>query len=237
VKVAQCLRLLVEQPDRHFFICTPDGDGLVRLIPRVLGPVASPKNVKVRDAAVMTVGDAREVAKEAWMAPEGTDRWTHFVVRRTESMSAACVGALLLAVEDAAKTRFVFTATHRTREAETLASRATCVELPFLSRREVLGNLQALRLDARAADELDLWDGTLGGTEEAVRHAKDHATIRKAVGVGLEGLEDLHVLAKSPAFDAAMEGTWNQEERDYVARHPCHERRMLATFLALSRKS
>lgn len=237
MRVSQFLRLLREQPGANFFAATPDGDGMVVLVPRALEPVASPRNIHLLDGRALTVDGAREVAREAGMAPKGTDSHQHFVVRRSEELTGPCAGALLLAVEDAARARFVFVASHRTPEVETLASRSTCVELPFLSRRAVLGNLQALRLDARAADEKDLWDGTLGGTAAAVRHAADHEAIRRAVASGPDGLADLHELVDSPAFDAAMEPVLNQEERDYVARAPGPSRRMLAAFLALARRS
>ncbi len=236
MKVSQLLQLLREQPGTHFFVCTPDDEGMVTLVPRALEQVASTRNVRFLDAKALTVGEARQVAWEAAMAPEGTDRQRHFVVRRTEKLSAACVGALLLAVEEAARARFIFISTHRTPETETLASRSTCVELPFLSKKAVLGNLQALRQDAKAADEKNLWDGTLGGTAAAVRHARDHDLIRKAVEAGLAGFRDLYALVDSPAFDAAMEAVWSQAERDFVAEAPGPSRRMLATFLALGRR-
>ena len=235
---AEFLKALREQPRTHFYVVTPDGDGMVRLIPRVLRAVAAVQDVRVRDASALSLTEVRELAREAGMAPIAGGEVTHFVLWRASRLNRAAATALLAAVEESPRGRFVFVSS-RVPEGplRPLASRCSRVSLPFLSKRAVLGNLQALREDARMAADKDLWDGTLGGTLANIREVNVRAQILAALAQGMQGLPDLVAFADSPVFDRVLAEHLTAEERSFLERDSSPERRKLVAFSLLSRRS
>lgn len=235
---AEFLKALREFPRTHFYAVTPDTAGMVRLIPRVLRATSAELDVRILDGASIKVEQARHLAQEAGMAPIAGSTVTHFVIWRAHMLSAPVAMALLYAVEEAARGRFVFVAGRSPREAQrSLASRCVLVPLPFLSRRAVLGNLQALREDARTAAEKDLWDGTLGGTLANIREEQTRRQILNALAQGMQGLSDLVAYAESSVFDRVLAGHLNEEERHFLERDSSPERRKLVAFHLLARRS
>lgn len=229
------LKAVREDPGTNYFVATPDGAGLVILLPRVLAKIAQPEDVRIVDGAVLRADEARSIAQEARMAPIGGSTHTHFVIRRADRLSESATGALLQASEESLRARFIFLG--RSLRPDTLASRSVRVRLPFLSKRAVLGNLQALRMDARAADEAGLWDGTLGGTARNVREGKAREQVRTALQRGVEGLNDVIHLAESPVFDRALAEYLEPAEHAFLQREASAARRGLLAFLVLSRRT
>lgn len=235
---AEFLKALRENPCTHYYVVTPDGDGMVRLIPRVLRAIAAEPDIRVLDSASVKIAKARRLAQEVGMAPVGGGRVTHFVIWRAHTLDAATAAALLYAVEEAARGRFVFVAGRSPRGAHRpLASRCVELTLPFLSKRAVLGNLQALREDARKAAEKDLWDGTLGGTLANIREEAARSRILDAVSHGIQGLADLLACTDSSTFDRVLESHLTEGERHFLERESSPERRALVAFHLLARRS
>lgn len=235
---AEFLKAVRAQPTQHFYVVTPDGAGLDLLLPRILNALASERDVRVMDAPQITVAQARGIAREVRMAPIGGSSRTHFLIRRAHLLPSASASALLLAVEEAQRGRLVFVAGQLTLPAnKVLASRCRIVRLPFLSRAAVLGNLQALHLDARTADEKDLWDGTLGGTLTNIQEGDDRPAILDALHRGLPGLPDLLSHAETPAFDRVLREHMTAQERDFLGDTPTRARRALIAYTMLARRT
>ena len=235
---AEFLKALRENPRTHFYVVTPDGGGMVRLVPRILRAIAAAQDVRIVDGASLTVTLARRLAQEAGMAPVAGGAVTHFVIWRAETLGAAAAAALLYAVEESPRGRFVFVSSQIPQGAlRPLASRCSRVSLPFLSKRAVLGNLQALREDARMAADKDLWDGTLGGTLANIREVNVRAQILAAIAQGMQGLPDLVAFADSPVFDRVLAEHLTAEERSFLERDSSPERRKLVAFSLLSRRT
>lgn len=235
MKHADFLRALVQQSAVNFYVVTSDDEGLAILIPRTLAKMASAGDILVKDAAGLTVSAARTLAHEAGLSPRDGSTRTHIVLRRMERLQPNCVGPLLMAAEESPFARFIFIGGRIPARAATLASRSTVVHLPFLNRRSVMGNLQALGLDAKLADEEGHYDGTLGGTSRNLKQRADRAKILEALGRGLDGYEDLAGLADSPAFERTLEPLLRPEEVAFLRREGSEDRRRLVAFLALTR--
>lgn len=236
MRVQDFIRILGEQPEDHFFAVTPDLEGTLRIVRRSLLAMQPACDVRVHDGSALQVAEAREVASDARRAPLGGSRRASVLVWRAERMPRDAAAMLLAPVEEAGGARFIFLASGEVPDhVEPLASRSVTVRLPFLSRRVVLGNVQALRLDARAADEADLWDGTLGGTLEALRCQATHARVREALGKGAGGYAALAELVGEAGFDAALRPSLLSEERAFLEARPGEDRRRLAAFLVARR--
>lgn len=233
---AEFLKAVRDRPATHFYSVTPDGGGMVLLLPGVLRKIAHERDIQVFDCARLTVTQARALAREAGMAPIGSSDVTHFVGWNTHLLGDTAAGALLLAIEEGKRGRFIFIADRDPGSGlRPLASRCVQIRLPFLAKRVVLGNLQALKHDARTADEKDLWDGTLGGTLANVRVAKEREAILAAVALGLRGLPELLEFSDSPAFDQILAGRLTEEERRFLEHESTPERRRLVAFQLLAR--
>lgn len=217
-----------------YFVVTPDVGGMAMLLPRALRRSLAEEDVRVVPGT-MSVGEARHVSWEAGVAPVGGSEWTCFVVRDAERLHPQAAAALLMAVEESRYGCFVFLARRESGTTATLASRSTKVLLPYLPRKVVLGNLQAMRLDARGADAGGHWDGTLDGTLQNLREEKARSAIRAAVDRGLDGLQDLLHLAESPAFARAISEWATPGEVDYLGRSDSPERRGLVALLVAAR--
>lgn len=223
----------------NYFILAPDQLGLQLLLPRSLGKVAAREDIHFFDAASVTKEKARQIEKESRKAPVGSSDFSYFVLTSLQNLPTDSVGPLLKAVEEAKYAVFLFQAQYIPRAVRTLLSRSILVKLPFLSKKVVLGNMQTLHYDARTADELNLYDGTLSGTIRAVAMKDTLLSIRRDMRLGARGLPSTQVdeVIGSLAFDTAVGPMLSESEFQFLKRDSGPDRRRLAVFLASERAS
>ena len=169
----------------------------------------------------------------------GSSDHSYFIIQSLQNLPTDSVGPLLKAVEEAKYSVFIFQAQTITRAVRTLLSRSILVKLPFMSKKVVLGNMQALHYDARTADELGLYDGTLSGTIRAVSMKDTMMGIRRDLRLGARGLgvtlsDDV---VGSLAFDSAVGPLLKEEEFSYLKRDSSPDRRRLVVMLLADRES
>lgn len=248
MKISDFLKL-VARPERtnHFVVCSDDL-GLDLLLKKALGPIAVAEDIHYFTAADITKEKARQIEVEARYAPRGGSQLNHFYIRGLQKLPADSVGPLLKAVEEARFSRFIFQAQATPKKIHTLMSRSSTSRLPFLSKATVLGNLRIENHDARTADQLDLYDGTIAGTIRALSMKDSMLEIRRETTRGLRGLAALYAPAvlQSLAFPSATEDTFDEREKEFLRRGTSdegagagilHSKRKLALFSALSRKT
>lgn len=231
---------LVESGHRaNYFVVAPDQLGLHLLLPRSLEKVAAKEDIHFYDAAGVTKDKARQLEKESRKAPVGSSEFTYFVITGLQNLPTDSVGPLLKAVEEAKYAVFVFQAQSIPRAVRTILSRSILVNLPFLSKKVVLGNMQALHYDARTADELGLYDGTLAGTIRAVSMKDTLLSIRRDMRLGARGLASTQSdeVIGSLALDAAIAPLLSQREVSYLKRDSNEDRKRMVVFLAAERES
>lgn len=238
MQIKTFLSLLESGHKCNYFVVSSDQIGLHLLIPRSLDKVAAKEDVHFFDAANVTKEKARQIEKEARKAPVGSSDFSYFVIQGLQNLPTDSVGPLLKAVEEAKYSVFIFQAQVIPRTVRTLLSRSILVKLPFMSRKVVLGNMQALHYDAKIADQLGLYDGTLSGTIRAVSMKDTISSIRRDLKMGARGLvstlsEDV---VGSLAFDSAVGPLLLPEEVDYLKRDSSPDRRRLVVFLASDRE-
>lgn len=223
----------------NYFIVAPDLLGLHLLLPRSLAKVAAKEDIHFFDAANVTKEKARQIEKESRKAPVGSSDFSYFVITGLQNLPTDSVGPLLKAVEEAKYAVFLFQAQHIPRAVRTLLSRSILVKLPFLSKKAVLGNMQTLHYDARTADDLGLWDGTLSGTIKAVSMKDTLLSIRRDMRLGARGLPSTQAddVIGSLAFETAVGPLLNPSESAFLKRDSSADRRRLAVFLASERTS
>lgn len=234
----QTFMKLVGAPGRtNYFVVAPDDLGLSLLLTKVLEPIACAEDVHFVEAGGLTKDAARELEKEARLAPRGSSELTHFYIWGSQRLPVDSVGPLLKAVEEAKYARFVFQAQVVSRKLRTLMSRCQVVSLSFLSRKVVLGNLRAMSQDARTVEQQDLYDGTLQGTIKALQMKDSLAAIVRELKRGTRGLTVALApdVIGSSAFPAALGPFLTEGEREFLARSDTPERRKLVLFLAASR--
>lgn len=223
----------------NYFILAPDQLGLQLLLPKSLEKVASKEDIYYYDAATITKEKARQIEKEARKAPVGSSEFSYFVLTGLQNLAPDSVGPLLKAVEEARYSVFFFQSQSIPRWLRTLLSRSILVKLPFLSKKVVLGNMQAMHYDAKTADDLGLYDGTLSGTIRSVAIKDTMISIRRDLRLGVRGLQatqSIDVIG-SLAFDAAIGTMLNTSEAEFLKRDSSPERRRLALFLVSDRES
>lgn len=244
MKIQDFLKM-VAQPERtNIMAICPDELGLGLLLQGALNAQAVPEDVQFFDAEGITKEKARQIEAEARLAPRGGSRLNHFFVYSLQRLPADSAGPLLKAVEEARYSRFIFQAQSTPRKIRTLMSRSSVVRLPFLSRRVVLGNMKALNHDAKTADQMNLYDGTLGGTIKALASKDTTAEIQREIRRGLRGLTVLFnpEVLNSLAFDTATHNFLTDRERRYLDRARNGEkqryvpRQKLVLYLALQRQ-
>jgi hypothetical protein len=228
------LRLISAPGRTNFLVVCSDDLGLNLLLQSALAPIARPEDLHFFDAEGITKEKARQIEDEARLAPRSGSPLAHFFIYSLHRLSTDSVGPLLKAVEEARYSRFIFQA----------LSRSAVVRLPFLTKQVVLGNMKAMNHDARTADQLNLYDGTLSGTIRALSMKDSMLEFRRYAQMGMNGLTALfHVdVLNSLAFDPAMEQVLSQEEKAYTRRlqlssdsELLHARKRIALYHALGR--
>lgn len=233
------LTLLEKGRKVNYFVQCPDSLGLNLLLPKTLAKVAAPDDMHFYEASGVTKEKARQIEKESRKAPVGASDYTYFIISGLQSLPPDSVGPLLKAVEEAKYSIFIFQAQTIPRAVRTLLSRSMLMKLPFMSKRQVLGNMHALHYDARTADEMGLYDGTLQGTIKAVSIKDAMMAIRRDLRLGARGHPSLQAddTINSLAFDAAVEPYLSDKERNFLRKDSSPERRRLVMFLMTERES
>lgn len=223
----------------NYFVVCPDNLGLNLLLPKALYKIAAKDDVVFVDATSLTKDKARQLEKEARKAPVGLSNFTFFFVAGLQNLPVDSVGPLLKVVEEAKYSCFIFQAQFIPKRVSTLLSRSMLVKLPFMSRRQVLGNLQALHYDAKLADELKLYDGTLNGTIKALATKDTVASIQREMKRGSRGYVSLYGqdMVGSLAFRSAVDGLLDETETSFLKRDDNEERRRLVVLRHLLRNS
>jgi len=210
---------LVGRPGRENYLAVcPDDMGLGLLLQGALAPVAVPEDIQFHSAESITKEKARQIEVDARFAPRGGSALNHFFIYSLQSLPTDSVGPLLKSVEEAKYSRFIFQAQSVPRAIKTLMSRSNVCRLPFLSRKMVLGNMKALNHDARTADQLNLYDGTLAGTIRALSAKDTIAEIQRELKRGPRGLTALFNpdILNSVAFEQATQDLLTDKERAFL---------------------
>lgn len=241
MKVPEFKRL-VSQPGRlNYFVICPDNLGLGLFLDESLKVLAQPADIHHYNAEDITKDRARLIEKEARSAPRAGSELQHIYIYHLQKLASDSVGPLLKAVEEATYARFIFQAQSTPQKIHTLRSRASVIKLAFLSKPEALGYIQkVLKLDARAADELGLYDGTIQGTQTALAMKNAVTQIRRDFAQGLRGAASLfnpEQLKSYAALEVATYDFLTPEERTYLGkmRLASNSRKTLAFYLAMSR--
>lgn len=237
MKTSQFLKL-VQQPGRTNLAAISSSNlGLTTLVPQALQKIAAQPDIYVYNAAGLTKEKVRQIGKESMLAPCGSSDLTHFLIYDLQFIAAQSVGPLLKAVEEAKYGRFIFQAQQHTKRISTLLSRASVVRLPFLSEKVVLGNMKEMRLDAQAAHKMKLYDGTLGGTIEALGMRDMLMEVRREMKLGVRGLVTLLTdeYMNSLVFDKAIYDKVSKGERSYLGRQNDLTRKKLILYLITQR--
>lgn len=231
---------LVKAPERvNYFIIAPDNLGLTIILNKVLSQVASTEDLFFLDANIITKDRARQLERETRMAPRGSSDHNIFFIYKMQDLPVESVGPLLKTVEEASFARFIFQAQDIPKKIYTLMSRSTVVRLPFLSRAAVLANMKSLQYDAKTADQLGLYDGTLAGTISNLNMKDSYLRIRGELRKGQRGLAALIQpdLGGSMCFIQASYDSMTKDEHAFLKRSDTVERRKLALILAMERVS
>ena len=237
IKIKELLTLASKPGRTNLFVVCPDELGLGLLLQGALATLAAAEDVHFHDAENLTKEKARQIETEARMASRGSSILAHFYIYKLQRLSPDSVGPLLKAVEEARFARFIFQAQSTPRKIHTLMSRSSVAKLPFLTKKAVLGNLKALNYDAKTADLLDLYDGTLSGTIKALSMKDTLIGIQRETTRGLRGLAALYTpeILNSLAFDPAMAPLLNTEEHRFLDKNKSLARQKLALYAALDR--
>jgi len=189
--------------------------GLSLLLQGALSVIAVPEDIEFHDAENITKEKARQIEVAARLASRAGSELNHFFIYNLHNLPASSTGPILKAVEESKYSRFIFQTQSIPRKIRTLMSRSSVVRLPFLSKQVVLGNMKALNYDARTADQLGLYDGTLAGTIKSLSGKDAIIEIQRDMKRGLRGLTAMFnpEVLKSLVFDAATYNYMNEEER------------------------
>lgn len=220
MKIQDFLRL-VGQPGRtNYFVQCSDDLGIILLLQGALSSIAAADDVYFYDAESVTKEKARQIEAEARLAPRGGSALSHFYIYSLHKLPTDSVGPLLKATEEARYSRFIFQAQSAPFKIHTLMSRSSVVKLPFLSRKAVLGNMKAMNHDARTADQLGLYDGTLSGTIRALSMKDSMMEIKRELPRGYRGIASLFRpdVLTGLAFEPAVDQVLTPEEKAFMAR-------------------
>lgn len=233
-----------DQERTNYFLICPDNLGLLSLLPNALRKVAAAEDIHVFDAEGITKEKARQIEQEARKGPLAGSTYTHFFLHGLQKIHPESVGPLLKATEEARFARFVFQAQARTRKTNTLMSRSTVIQLPFLTKKAVYGNMRVKHLDAETAEDLGLYDGTLEGTIKALGMKDMLTELRRELKMGARGIAAFfgmddrgnNPLLESAAFDTALSQHMTKEEKEFLRRNPTPERKKLVLFQIAQRR-
>jgi len=237
VKLKEFLNLVGQEGRTNLFVQCADELGLNLLLQGALGRIATSEDIYFYDAEQVTKEKARQIERDSRLAPRGGSRLNHFFIYKLQRLPRDSTGPLLKAVEEAKYARFIFQAQDTPTKIHTLMSRAVVVRLPFLPRTIVLGNMRAMAHDARTADELNLYDGTLSGTIRALGMKDTMIGIQREMKRGSRGLAAVFSpeILGSLAFEAATRPYLTDEEQVYLRRSKTPARQKLVLFRALQR--
>lgn len=238
MKISDFLKLVGQKGRTNYFVICPDDLGLSLLLQGALLPIATSEDIFFYDAEGVTKEKARQIENEARMASRSGSELSHFYIYHLQKLSTESVGPLLKAVEESRYSRFIFQTQSTPRKIHTLMSRSSVIRLPFMSRPSVLANMKALNHDAKAADTLGLYDGTLSGTIKALSMKDTLIQIRRETRRGLRGLAALYnqEVLNSLAFSVATNELTSVEEKEFLRRGDSHERKKLVLYLILGRE-
>jgi len=242
------LKVLEQSGRLNIFVVCAD-DLLTNEIVRIaLAKVANMEDIQMIAAAGISKEKARQIEVDARFAPRAGSTLQHFFIYGLQDLPADSVGPLLKAVEEAKYSRFIFQAQSLPRKIHTIMSRSSVIKLPFMTRSMVLSNLKHLHLDARTVQEMNLYDGTLGGAIRALSMKDTLSAFRREAAQGLRGLVVLCAEGQvaSLAFPVATYDLFTQEERRFVGdqslvtmeepeRSRVLARRKIVMFLAMAR--
>lgn len=192
-------------------------------------------------AGDLTKDKARQLEADVRMAPRAGSALTHVFIYHLQKLPKESAGPLLKAIEEARYARFIFQAQTVPKHTKAIMSRCQVIRLPFLSKRVVLANMQAKAHDAKTADQLVLWDGTLDGTIQKLGMKDTLTEIRRDLRRGLRGLTSLFQVEtlNSLAFHPATHELFDPDEKAYLGRaqgvEDLNARKRIALFIALSR--
>lgn len=237
MKPSKVLALLKDRPSSNIYIQCADSLGMTQLVPQALAKAFSSLDVHVVNARGLTIERARQLEEEARLKPRGSSDRTHVFIYGMSSIPTASVGALLKIVEESPTTRFVFQGQQQLVKDRTIRSRCTLVRVPYLSKKAVLANIQAMSLDAVKVEELGLWDGTLQGT---IARLQAHSTLigfTRELGLGSKGFLNLVSadMLGSQVFDTALADVLSEKEKRFISANPTANRKKLAIYVALGR--
>lgn len=234
----------VGEPGRtNYLVVCSDELGLSLLLQGALAGIAVPEDITFLDAENITKERARQIEVAARMAPRGGSELNHFFIYRLQRLPTDSTGPILKAVEESKYSRFIFQAQSMPRKVRTLMSRSSVVRLPFLSKKIVLGNMKAMNHDARTADELNLYDGTLAGTIKALSGKDAITEMQRELRRGMRGLVGMYTpeVLKSLVFDTATYNYFDEKERMFLTRakrlgeRKYTARQKLAVYRAMNR--
>jgi len=237
---------VVAQPGRtNFFVVCSDDLGISILLQGAMAPIAVPDDIYFYDAESISKEKARQIEAEARYAPRGGSSLSHFYIFSLQKLPAESVGPLLKATEEAKYSRFIFQSQACPHKIHTLMSRSSVLRLPFLSKKSVLANMKAMNHDAKTADQMDLYDGTLGGTIRALGMKDSMMEIKRETTRGLRGLTGLYnpEILGSLAFEPATDQLFTAQEKAFTRRaagaadgHIAQARKKIALHRALGRQ-
>lgn len=218
MKIQQFLNLVAKPGRTNYMVICSDELGLSLLLQGALSTVAVLEDIEFLDAENITKEKARQIEVAARLASRGGSELNHFFIYRLQRLPADSTGPILKAVEESKYSRFIFQAQSVPRKIRTLMSRSSVVRLPFLSKTVVLGNMKALNYDARTADQLNLYDGTLAGTIKALSGKDVIVEIQRNMRRGMRGLTAMYnpEVLNSLVFDTAMYNYLIDEEREFL---------------------
>jgi len=231
VKIQQFLNLVSKPGRTNFLVICPDELGLSLLLQGALKKLAVTEDIEFLDAENITKPKARQLEVDARKAPRGASELNHFFIYRLQHLPTDSVGPILKAVEEAKYSRFIFQAQDVPRKVRTLMSRSSVIRLPFITKAVVLGNMKAMNHDARTADRMDLYDGTLGGTIKALAGRDAIIGIQRDLNRGMRGLVGMYNvdILNSLVFDVATYSYFTEAEREYLRVGKAKDRKRYAS--------
>jgi len=185
------LQLVKKNRRANYFVVCPPTAGLGVILRNVLDEVANTNDLYFEEAKDFSVERARVIARQVSMRPVGGSNYSHVVISNVEKLPLDCVGPLLKAVEESVSGNFYFQASSIPSKVFTLASRSMVFRLPFLTKAQVYGNLQAMGVDVYTLSKRGLYDGTLLGSMSLLANSDIQARLDRAVKMGGRGLEPL----------------------------------------------
>jgi len=225
--MVDAIRYTVQNPRHHVFFLGSPKLGVSRFVRSKMERLA-PGSVRVIDADGLKADEARELMASLHEVPELAIEAWQVLVLNAHKLSRAVLPQFLSIMEEGQWARFVFQAASEPRWLGPVISRCKRFRLSFMSRKQVLANMQALHFDALKADTEDLYDGTLEGTVQRLAISDALVEIKKQVG-SFDKLPDL--VQACDGYDPELLFQLSEGEREFILRAPQGIRRRLVVFL------